>query len=112
MLPGSAGGITTGSHPLVRPRWGSQIAGAVHQSLMVPVAEQENGTKQRNAERPREGADPDGAQGGGALQDAGDQADPGKDSLAASAGELRSGMIGNPNSTKDATVTGTKPATT
>jgi hypothetical protein len=44
---------------------------------MVPVAEQENGTKQRNAERPREGADPDGAQGGGALQDASDQSYPG-----------------------------------
>jgi hypothetical protein len=44
---------------------------------MVPVAEQENGTKQRHAERPREGADPDDAQGGGALQDASDQAYPG-----------------------------------
>jgi hypothetical protein len=54
---------------------GPEIARAVHQSLVVPVAEQEHGTEQRHAERPREGADPDGSQRDGALQDAGDQAD-------------------------------------
>jgi hypothetical protein len=54
---------------------GPEIACAVHQSLVVPVAEQEHGTEQRHTEPPREGADPDGGQRDGALQDAGDQAD-------------------------------------